>query len=235
MQHSKKLTKHMSAAYCQVAREKNYTPEEAIAILKKVQFVKFDSSLEISMKLGISEKQSGQMVRGVVSLPAGTGKLIRVAVICKEEDISSCSQADIVGGTELIDEIANGRLDFDVCIATPAMMGYLGRVAKILGPKGLMPNPKLGTVTQNPAEAVSNAKAGQVEFRSDKGGNLNCGLGKLSFATDRLYSNLEALIAAVVKARPVGAKGEYIKSSFLSSTMGPSLRIDISGLYNNPT
>lgn len=220
----------MASAYSQVVPSEVYTPENAIDLLKKVHFAKFDSSLEISMKLGISEKNSSQMVRGVVSLPAGTGKAVRVAVICKEEDMSSCSQADLVGGAELVDEIAAGRLDFDVCIATPSMMGYLGKVAKILGPKGLMPNPKLGTVTQNPSEAIANAKGGQIEFRSDKGGNLNCGIGKMSFATDKLCANLAAFISAIVKARPTGTKGEYIKSSFLSSTMGPSVRVDISKL-----
>lgn len=231
MQVQKKLSKNMSKARSFASPNTLYKPEEAVAKLKECQFVKFDSSIEICLKLGIDIKQPNQMVRSVVALPAGTGKSIRVAVVCKEEDLSSCKQADISGGAELIDEIANGRLDFDVCIATPTMMGQLGKVAKILGPKGLMPNPKLGTVTQDLAGAIARAKAGQIEFRSDKGANLNCALGKLSFEADKLIANIAAFMAALTEARPAGVKGDYVRSAYLSSTMGPSFKIDLQSLF----
>ena len=226
MKVQKKQTKNMQKAALDIKRTERVSINDAVKALKNAQFVRFDSTVEISIKLGIDPKQSSQAVRGVVSLPAGTGKSIKIAVICKDEDAAIAAGADLAGGVELINDIAAGNINFDLCIATPDMMGALGRVAKILGPKGLMPNPRLGTVTVDIAAAIKIAKAGQVEFRSDKGGNLNAPVGKLSFSDESLCGNIIALVDAIIKARPAGAKGEYIRSVFLSSTMSPSLRID---------
>jgi large subunit ribosomal protein L1 len=183
------------------------------------------------MKLGVDPRHSDQMVRGVVSLPAGTGKNVRVAVICKDEkfDDAKAAGADLVGSNELIDEIKSGKINFDVCITTPDMMGLVGQVARILGPKGLMPNPKLGTVTVDITTAVKNAKSGQVEFRVEKAGIIHAGIGKLSFSNEDLVNNAKSFISAVVKAKPSGAKGVYLKGVYLSSTMGPSVKVDLVG------
>lgn len=231
MQILKKRSKNIRQSYSLVSPSNFYEIREAISILKKSAFTKFDSTLEIALKLGIDPKQTSQVVRGVVSLPSGTGKSVRVAVVCKPG--TEVKGADIVGGTELIDDIAAGKIDFDFCIASPDMMGLLGKVARILGPKGLMPNPKLGTVTSNLDEAVQKAKAGRVEFRSDKGGAVNSGIGKLSFDVEALTLNLIAFISAVIDAKPTGVKGEYLRSVYLSSTMGPSLRIALSDCFAN--
>lgn len=215
--------------------DKYYGVEEGVAFLQSVASdakYKLDQTLELAANLGVDPKHSDQQVRGVVSMPAGTGKSVRVAVICKEdkEDAAKGAGADIVGSNDIIDEIKSGEINFDVCIATPDMMGLIGQVARVLGPKGLMPNPKLGTVTTDVVSAVKNAKSGQVEFRVEKAGIIHAGVGKLSFTKDDLVKNVKALISAVVKAKPSGAKGTYLKSLYMSSTMGPSVRIDIASV-----
>ncbi len=212
-----------------VDSKKLYDALEAISFLKENKFSKFDETLEIAMNLGVDPRHSDQMVRGMVNLPAGTGKNVKVAVFCKEDKYIMAKEAgaDIVGGVDLVESIKSGLINFDVCIASPEMMGVVGGVAKILGPKGLMPNPKLGTVTPDIVSAIKNAKSGQVEFRVEKAGIIHAGIGKLSFTQDDLLANMKMFISAVAKARPSGAKGVYIKQLYASSTMGPSLRLDI--------
>lgn len=218
-----------------VDAQKKYTIAEAAAFLKANSFTKFDSSLEIVCMLGVDTKHSDQQVRGIVAMPHGTGKQVRVAVFAKEAKLEEAKKAgaDIVGGDDLVQEIQAGKLDFDYCIATPDMMGVVGKVAKILGPKGLMPNPKLGTVTADVVSAISAAKAGQVEFRAEKAGIVHASVGKLSFSEDKLVENTQALLSAVIKAKPSASKGMYLKSIYLSSTMGPSLAIDLVSLSTN--
>lgn len=212
--------------------DREYLVDEAVALVQSVSDTKFVQTLEIAANLGVDPKHSDQQVRGVVSLPAGTGKDVRVAVICKEdkEAVAKSAGADMVGAEAIIEEIKAGKINFDVCIATPDMMGLIGQVARVLGPKGLMPNPKLGTVTADVATAVKNAKSGQVEFRVEKAGIIHVGVGKLSFSKDDLVKNVKALVAAVVKAKPSGAKGTYLKSLYMSSTMGPSVRLNIASV-----
>ncbi len=224
------MGKKLVAVKKDLDQTKLYSLQEAIATLKKVKFAKFDESLEVAINLGVDPRHSDQMVRGIVSLPAGTGKNVRVAVICKDEKVDEAKKAgaDLAGSVVLIDDIKAGKVDFDVCIATPDMMGIVGQVARVLGPKGLMPNPKLGTVTADITTAVKNAKSGQVEFRVEKAGIVHAGLGKISFSEADLLKNAQALIGSVVKAKPAGAKGSYLKKVHLSSTMGPSLQVDIS-------
>ncbi|AJQ51506.1 50S ribosomal protein L1 [Rickettsia conorii] len=209
-----------------------YNLTNAVERLKSASYVKFDPTLEIVMKLGIDPRYSDQMVRGVVNLPAGTGKTVRVAVICKEEreEEAKSAGADLVGSTNIIDEIKAGKINFDVCIATPDMMAVIGSVARILGPKGLMPNPKLGTVTLDIKNAIKNAKSGQVEYRAEKAGIIHAGLGKLSFSDQDLLKNLNVFIEAVIKAKPAGLKGSYLKAMYLSSTMGASVQIDLTSI-----
>ncbi len=209
-----------------------YNLTNAVERLKSASYVKFDPTLEIVMKLGIDPRHSDQMVRGVVNLPAGTGKTVRVAVICKEEreEEAKSAGADLVGSTNIIDEIKAGKINFDVCIAIPDMMAVIGSVARILGPKGLMPNPKLGTVTLDIKNAIKNAKSGQVEYRAEKAGIIHAGLGKLSFSDQDLLKNLNAFIEAVIKAKPAGLKGSYLKAMYLSSTMGASVQIDLTSI-----
>jgi large subunit ribosomal protein L1 len=221
--------KHFKAAKEKV-EDKEYKVADAVALIQKIKYTKFDETLDIVMRLGLDPRHSDQQVRGIVSLPAGTGKDIKVAVICKEdkEKAAKDAGADIVGAENVIEEIKSGKIAFDICIATPDMMGLVGQVARILGPKGLMPNPKLGTVTPDVATAVKNAKSGQVEFRVEKAGIIHAGVGKLSFTSKDLESNVIALAGAVIKAKPSGAKGQYLKSMYLSSTMGPSVKIDTS-------
>lgn len=212
--------------------DKSYSIPEAVGLLQEVKFAKFDETLDVVLRLGVDPRHSDQQVRGIVALPAGTGRSVRVAVICKEdkEAAAKAAGADIVGSNDVIEEIKAGKINFDICIATPDMMALIGQVARVLGPKGLMPNPKLGTVTPDVATAVKNAKSGQVEFRVEKAGIIHAGVGKLSFSATDLASNVNALVSAVVKAKPSGAKGVYLKSIYLSSTMGPSVRIDTSAL-----
>lgn len=223
--------KKIRAARAQV-EDREYDVEDGVALLQKTSNTKFVQTLELITNLNVDPKHSDQQVRGVVSLPAGTGKDVRVAVICKEdkEVAAKAAGADIVGSADVIEAIKAGKINFDVCIATPDMMGLIGQVARVLGPKGLMPNPKLGTVTPDVATAVKNAKSGQVEFRVEKAGIVHAGVGKLSFATSDLVSNVKALVSALIKAKPSGAKGAYLESIYLTSTMGPSVRVNIASV-----
>jgi large subunit ribosomal protein L1 len=212
-----------------IDREKLHSVDEAIALIKGNATSKFDETIEIALNLGVDPRHADQMVRGVVSLPKGTGKNVRVAVFAKDAkaDEARAAGADVVGAEDLIEAIQNGEINFDRAIASPDMMGLVGRVAKVLGPKGLMPNPKLGTVTPNVGEAVKAAKGGQVEYRVEKAGIIHSGIGKASFSASDLRENFDALVGAVVKAKPAGAKGKYLRKIALSSTMGPGLKIDV--------
>jgi len=208
--------------------------QEAISLIKKNSFVKFDETLDVVIKLGVDPKHSDQMVRGMVSLPAGTGKDVKVAVICKDDKVAEATAAgaDMAGSEAIIEDIKAGKINFDVCIATPDMMGVVGQVARVLGPKGLMPNPKLGTVTADIATAVKNAKGGQVEYRVEKAGLVHAGVGKISFTEVDLLTNAKVFVDSVVKAKPSAAKGTYLKGVYLSSTMGPSLKVNLSTIAN---
>ena len=193
---------------------------------------KFDETVDLAINLGVDPKYADQMVRGVCSLPNGTGKTVRVAVLAQGEkaDEAKAAGADIVGAENLIDSILAGKIEFDRCIATPDMMGLAGRVARVLGPKGLMPNPKLGTVTMDVAGAVKKAKAGEVQYRAEKTGIVHAGVGKVSFSEEAIYENAKALIDAVIKAKPSGAKGTYLKKISISSTMGAGVHVDLANL-----
>ncbi len=222
---SKKAKKLATA----IDRDKLYGVSEAIALIKEHATAKFDETIEVALNLGVDPRHADQMVRGVVSLPKGTGKTVRVAVFAKDAkaEEARAAGADVVGAEDLIEAITNGNIDFDRCIATPDMMGMVGRVAKILGPKGMMPNPKLGTVTQNVGQAVKDAKGGQVEYRVEKAGIIHSGIGKASFSADDLRANFDALVDAVVKAKPSGAKGKYLRKAAISSSMGPGIPLDV--------
>lgn len=228
-----KVAKKMKAAVEGLDREKFYTLEDAVKILKKNAGVrKFDETIEIAMNLGVDPRHADQNVRGMVSLPHGTGAVIRVAVFAKDEKAAEAKAAgaDIVGAEDLADMIAKGEMNFDRCIATPDMMGLVGRVGKLLGPKGLMPNPKLGTVTPNVKKAVEDAKGGAIEFRAEKAGIVQAGVGKLSFDEKKILENVRAFVEAIVRAKPAGAKGTYVKKVSLTSTMGPGIKLDITTL-----
>jgi large subunit ribosomal protein L1 len=205
-----------------------YSVDEALKALKEVGSKKFDETVEVAMNLGVDPRHADQMVRGMVSLPAGTGKDMKVAVFAKGDkaDEALKAGADKVGAEDLLEDMQAGNLNYDRVIATPDMMGVVGRLGKVLGPKGLMPNPKLGTVTPNVAQAVKDAKGGQVEFRVEKMGIIHSGIGKLSFSEAQLKQNFEALTQAIVKAKPSGSKGKYVKRITVTSTMGPGLKID---------
>src|ERR671914_255968 len=209
-----------------VDREKLYPIDEAVKMVKDRAKAKFDETIEVAMNLGVDPRHADQMVRGVVTLPAGTGKTVRVAVFARGDkaDEATKAGADVVGAEDLMETIQGGQIDFDRVIATPDMMGIVGRLGKVLGPKGLMPNPKLGTVTPNVTEAVKAAKGGQVEFRVEKAGIIHSGIGKASFAAEDLRRNFDAFMDAIVKARPSGAKGKFVKKVAISSTMGPGLK-----------
>jgi large subunit ribosomal protein L1 len=212
-----------------VDRLKQYAVDEALALVKGNAVAKFDESIEIAVNLNVDPRHADQNVRGVVVLPKGTGKTVRVAVFAKEAkaEEARAAGADVVGAEDLIEKVQGGQIDFDRCIATPDMMGLVGRVAKILGPKGMMPNPKLGTVTPNVTEAVKAAKGGQVEFRVEKAGIIHAGIGKASFAPEDLRANFDALLGAILKAKPSGAKGKYLTRVALTSTMGPGVKVDL--------
>jgi len=224
-----KLTKKQKALAGSVDREKFYAVDEALALVKTNATAKFDETIEVALNLGVDPRHADQMVRGVVTLPAGTGKDVRVAVFAKGDKAEEAKKAgaDVVGAEDLMETIQGGQIDFDRVIATPDMMGVVGRLGKVLGPKGLMPNPKLGTVTPNVADAVKAAKGGQVEFRVEKAGIIHSGIGKASFSADDLRKNFDAFVDAIVKAKPAGAKGKYVKKVALSSSMGPGVRIDV--------
>ena len=208
--------------------KKVYTLNDAIETLRGFCSKKFDESLEIAIKLGIDVTKADQNIRGMLSLPNGTGKSVRVAVFTiNSQDEAKKAGADVVGGEELIDKVANGFLDFDRVIATPDMMPKMSKVARVLGPKGLMPNPKLGTVTNNVAEAVANAKAGQIEYRAEKNGIIHAGIGKMSFATEKLVENANALIEQLKKVKPASAKGQYILGASVATTQGPGVKVEV--------
>ncbi len=208
--------------------KKVYALDEAIETLRGFCSKKFDESLEIAIKLGIDVTKADQNIRGMLSLPNGTGKKVRVAVftVNSQEDAKKAG-ADVIGGEELIEKVANGFLDFDRVIATPDMMPKMSKVARVLGPKGLMPNPKLGTVTNNVAEAVASAKAGQIEYRAEKKGIIHAGIGKMSFETSKLVENANALIEQLKKVKPASAKGQYILGASVATTQGPGLKVDV--------
>lgn len=221
--------KRVRKAYEGLDANKVYNLQEAVKIIKERATAKFDETIEIAINLNIDTRKADQSIRGMISLPHGTGRTVRVAVFAKDAkaDEAKNAGADIVGDDDLAELIKKGEINFDRCIATPDMMGVVGKVAKILGPKGLMPNPKLGTVTPNVAQAVKDAKAGQIEYRAEKAGIIHAGIGKASFSETQLAENIKFLADTVSKARPTGIKGSFIKKVSLSSTMGPSVRIDL--------
>jgi large subunit ribosomal protein L1 len=231
MSHGKKFNK----ARAKIDAGKAYKLGEAVKLVKQNAAEaarKFDESIEIAMNLGVDTKQSDQSVRGMVQLPNGTGKSVRVAVFAKGEnaDKAKTAGADIVGGDDLAEKMTGGWMEFDRVIATPDMMGVVGKLGKVLGPRGLMPNPKLGTVTPNVADAVKSAKAGSIEFRAEKAGIVQAGIGKASFSEQAILENARAFIGAIIKARPSGVKGTYINRVTLSSTMGPGVKVDLTTL-----
>jgi len=224
--------KRVKNAYGDIDRHKFYGAADAVKMIKSKATAKFDETVEIALNLGIDPRHADQMVRGVVDLPNGTGKTVRVAVFAKgaKADEAKAAGADIVGAEDLMDIVQGGKMDFDRCIATPDMMGLVGRLGKVLGPRGLMPNPKLGTVTQNVGDAVKAAKGGQVQFRAEKAGIVHAGVGKASFSEQALLENVKAFIDAINKAKPAGAKGTYLQKVSLSSTMGPGVKLDLTSL-----
>ena len=213
-----------------VDRDKLYSVADAIDLVKKTSTAKFDETVELHVRLGVNPKYADQQVRGAVVLPNGIGKTKRVLVFAKGEKVAEAESAgaDFVGSDELVQKIQGGWLDFDVAIATPDMMGMVGRLGKILGPRGLMPNPKLGTVTMDLAKAINEAKAGKVEYRTDKAGNIHCPIGKVSFDPDKLQGNYQTLIDALNRAKPAAAKGQYMRSITVTSTMGPGIHVALS-------
>jgi len=226
------IGKRMKALATQIVQGKYYPLDDALMLLKGTASAKFDESVDVAINLGIDPKKSDQNVRGSAVLPRGTGKTVRVAVFAEgaQAEAAKKAGADIVGFQDLADQIKAGQMDFDVVIADPGAMRIVGQLGQILGPRGLMPNPKVGTVTPNVAKAVENAKAGQVQFRIDKAGIIHCAIGKASFGADALKENLTALLAAVNKSKPSTAKGVYLKKLTLSTTMGPGVRVDTSSL-----
>ena len=229
---AKKPSKRREALLKIVDATKTYSVDEAMATLKNLKSAKFDETVEVALNLNVDPRHADQMVRGSVVLPNGTGKTVRVAVFAKDAkaDEAKAAGADLVGSTDLIESIQAGNIDFDIVISTPDMMGVLGKVARILGPKGLMPNPKTGTVTPDVVGAIQKAKAGQVRFRADKAGIIHASVGTVAFDADKLKQNINALMEDLVKAKPASAKGTYVKKVTISSTMGPGLVVDQSSL-----
>lgn len=231
---AKKPSKRREALLKLVDASKVYSVDEAMATLKNLKSAKFDETVEVALNLNIDPRHADQMIRGSVVLPHGTGKTVRVAVFAKDAkaDEAKAAGADIVGSTDLIESIQAGNIDFDIVISTPDMMGVLGKVARILGPKGLMPNPKTGTVTMDVAKAVENAKGGQVNFRVDKKGNIHAGIGKISFSEDQIKENFMTLVQTINKAKPASAKGKYITNGAVSLTMSPSITLNTAELMD---
>ncbi len=225
-----KLGKRTTAARAAFADKRNVSVEEAIALVKANANAKFDETVDVALNLGVDPRHADQMVRGVVSLPNGTGKTMRVAVFARgaKAEEATAAGADIVGAEDLMETIQSGKIEFDRCIATPDMMPIVGRLGKVLGPRNLMPNPKVGTVTMDVKEAVEAAKGGQVQFKAEKAGVVHAGIGKASFTEAQLAENLKSFISAVQKAKPAGAKGTYMKAINVSSTMGPGVTVDVS-------
>lgn len=224
-----KVAKRLAKARDGLDREKLYDLEAALTELKSRASAKFDETIEISMNLGVDTRHSDQNVRGVVSLPNGTGKTVRVAVFARDAkaEEAKAAGADVVGAEDLMEQVQAGNMDFDRVIATPDMMGVVGRLGKILGPRGLMPNPKLGTVTPDVTKAIQDAKGGQVQFRAEKAGIVHAGIGKASFSEAQLVENARAFVEAILKAKPAGAKGTYVKRIAVSSSMGPGLKVEV--------
>jgi large subunit ribosomal protein L1 len=223
-----KRSKALTAADAKIDRERLYAPLEALRLAKETSSTKFDSTVEVAMRLGVDPRKADQMVRSTVNLPHGTGKTARVLVFATGDRAAAAEAAgaDIVGADELIDEVAKGRLDFDAVVATPDLMGKVGRLGRVLGPRGLMPNPKTGTVTVDVAKAVTEIKGGKIEFRVDKHSNLHLIIGKASFDTEKLVENYAAAMEEVLRAKPSAAKGRYIKKVAVSTTMGPGIQVD---------
>ncbi len=224
--------KRIVNAYKNIDKNQAYALKDAVKIVKDNATAKFDETIDLAINLGVDPKYADQMVRGVCSLPHGNGKKVRVAVFAQGEkaDEAKAAGADIVGAENLVDTILSGKIDFDRCIATPDMMGMAGRVARVLGPKGLMPNPKLGTVTMDVATAVQKAKAGEVQYRVEKNGIVHAGIAKASFSEDKIYDNAKMFIETIIKAKPQSLKGTYLKKISISSTMGVGVRVDSSAL-----
>ncbi|ECL7963026.1 50S ribosomal protein L1 [Campylobacter jejuni] len=229
-----KIAKRLKELSQKIDSNKEYALSDAIDTIKTLKSAKFDETVEIALKLNVDPRHADQMVRGSVVLPAGTGKKVRVAVIAKDAkaDEAKNAGADIVGSDDLVEEIQKGNMNFDVLIATPNLMGLVGKVGRILGPKGLMPNPKTGTVTMDVAQAVNNAKSGQVNFRVDKQGNIHAGLGKVGFSKEQLWDNVSTFVKAINKHKPAAAKGRYIKNAALSLTMSPSVKLETQELLD---
>ena len=227
-----KQGKRLRDGRAEIDREKAYPLDKAITLVKQGATAKFDETVEIALNLGVDPRHADQMVRGTADLPHGTGKSVRVAVFARGDkaEEARAAGADLVGAEDLAQAVQEGELNFDRCIATPDMMPVVGRLGRVLGPRGLMPNPKLGTVTPNIAQAVQAAKAGQVQFRVEKAGIVHAGVGKASFAPDLLHANVRAFVDAVNRSKPSGAKGTYVKRAALSSTMGPGVRLDVASL-----
>jgi large subunit ribosomal protein L1 len=227
-----KLTKKRKAALTRYNPEKPYTLQEAAKIVKDITSTKFDSSIDLSIRLGVDPRKANQMVRGTVTLPHGTGKTVRILVICTpdKEAEAKAAGADFVGGDEFIQKIKEGWTDVDVIITTPSMMGKVGALGKVLGPRGLMPNPKTGTVTMDVAKAVKDAKGGKIDFKVDKAGIIHTSVGKASFEADKLFDNANEILQMILKLKPASAKGTYLRSVYLSSTMSPSVLIETKSL-----
>ncbi len=227
-----KKGKRLRQAYEAIDRHAHYELNDALALVREKATAKFDETVEFAISLGVDPRHADQMVRGVVALPHGTGKVVRVAVFAKDDKAKEAEEAgaDMVGGEDLAETIRNGEIHFDRCIATPDMMAVVGKLGRILGPRGLMPNPKLGTVTPNVAEAITAAKAGQIEYRVEKAGIIHAGVGKASFSVDALNDNIKALVGALQKARPTATKGTYFKRMSVSSSMGPGVRVNVASV-----
>jgi large subunit ribosomal protein L1 len=227
-----KKTKRMKAIRDAIDPKTEYQLGAAVKMIKDAATAKFDETIEVAMNLNVDPRHADQMVRGVVQLPNGTGKSVRIAVFAKDAkaDEARAAGADVVGGEDLAEKIQQGEIDFDRCIATPDMMAVVGRLGKVLGPRGLMPNPKLGTVTQDVAAAIAAQKGGQVEFRVEKAGVIHAGVGKASFSEDALEANVRAFVGAVLRAKPSGSKGTYVRKVAVSSTMGPGVKVDMASM-----